>query len=65
MVGIDQRSRDRRSFSLIVTLFHCRSDEFYECVARHNILTEYHPSATAKMGSKDDPMAVTDPRLRY
>uniref|UniRef100_H2ZC58 Glucose-methanol-choline oxidoreductase C-terminal domain-containing protein n=1 Tax=Ciona savignyi TaxID=51511 RepID=H2ZC58_CIOSA len=41
-----------------------RSEKYYECVARSLALTEYHPCCTAKMGHKDDVMAVTDPRLR-
>ncbi|XP_078490264.1 L-sorbose 1-dehydrogenase-like [Ciona intestinalis] len=41
-----------------------RSDKFYECVIRLVTLTIYHPVGTAKIGSKDDVMAVVDPRLK-
>ncbi|XP_076803573.1 L-sorbose 1-dehydrogenase-like isoform X1 [Clavelina lepadiformis] len=41
-----------------------RSEEFYRCVARRNILTVYHHCCTAKMGARTDKMAVADHRLR-
>lgn len=40
------------------------SDEYYECIVRHIVSTLFHPAGTAKMGSKNDPTAVVDPRLR-
>ncbi|XP_039265920.2 putative GMC-type oxidoreductase Mb1310 [Styela clava] len=40
-----------------------RSDEFYECYAR-SFSRGTHACCTAKMGDKDDKMAVVDERLR-
>jgi len=40
-----------------------RSDKFYECYIRKFTWTVYHPVGTAKIGSKEDPMAVVDPSL--
>jgi len=40
-----------------------RSDEFYECYIRKFSWTVYHPVGTAKIGPKEDPMAVVDPSL--
>lgn len=40
------------------------TDEYFECIARHLTLTIYHYSGTCKMGGRDDPTAVVDPRLR-
>lgn len=44
--------------------FEQRSDEYYECQARHHSLTIYHPVGTCKMGPQEDPMSVVDARLR-
>ena len=41
-----------------------RSDAYWECFIRHNVITVYHPTSTCKMGSIDDPSAVVDPELR-
>lgn len=40
------------------------TDEYFECTARHITITFYHYSGTCKMGGRDDPTAVVDPRLR-
>jgi len=42
-----------------------KSDQYWECVARHVTSTLYHATSTCKMGREDDPMAVVDTRLRY
>uniref|UniRef100_F6V6J6 Glucose-methanol-choline oxidoreductase N-terminal domain-containing protein n=1 Tax=Ciona intestinalis TaxID=7719 RepID=F6V6J6_CIOIN len=44
--------------------WHCRSDQFYECMSRSLTMTIFHPIGTAKIGSLSDVMAVVDPRLR-
>ena len=41
-----------------------RSDEFWECVARHLGVTMYHHCGTCKMGALDDSTAVVDPQGR-
>ncbi|XP_001607836.1 glucose dehydrogenase [FAD, quinone]-like [Nasonia vitripennis] len=40
------------------------SSEYFECVAKTNTMTSYHPVGTCKMGPKSDCEAVVDPRLR-
>jgi hypothetical protein len=40
------------------------SDSYWECYLRHYTFTIFHPVGTCKMGSRDDPMAVVDSRLR-
>ncbi|XP_076653432.1 glucose dehydrogenase [FAD, quinone] isoform X2 [Halictus rubicundus] len=40
------------------------SDEYWECNIRQIAGSVYHPIGTAKMGTKDDPTAVVDSRLR-
>ena len=41
-----------------------RSDEFWECVARHLAVTVYHHCGTCKMGATNDPTTVVDPQGR-
>lgn len=40
------------------------TDEYWKCSARQISFTIYHQSGTCKMGPRDDPTAVVDPRLR-
>ncbi|XP_074602897.1 alcohol dehydrogenase [acceptor]-like [Brevipalpus obovatus] len=40
------------------------SEAFCACFASFSTMTQYHGSGTVRMGSKDDPMAVLDPKLR-
>nr|XP_013189588.1 unnamed protein product [Amyelois transitella]XP_013189589.1 unnamed protein product [Amyelois transitella]XP_013189590.1 unnamed protein product [Amyelois transitella] len=40
------------------------SDAYFACQAQMFTFTIYHQSGTCKMGLKDDPTAVVDPRLR-
>lgn len=40
------------------------SDKYYECYIRNFANTIHHPSGTCKMGPKNDPNAVIDPRLK-
>lgn len=40
------------------------SDAYWKCAARGMSFTIYHLSGTCKMGPKEDPTAVVDPRLR-
>ncbi|CAL8109013.1 unnamed protein product [Orchesella dallaii] len=45
--------------------FKLRSDQYYECYARHMTLTEYHLCGTCSMGKgQEDPNAVVDSKLR-
>ncbi|KAK5638561.1 hypothetical protein RI129_012856 [Pyrocoelia pectoralis] len=44
--------------------FKFDSDEYWDCVIRNLIRTEYHLVGTCKMGPKSDPSAVVDSRLR-
>ena len=39
-----------------------RSDAYWECVTRHLAVTVYHVSGTCKMGAKEDPTTVVDPK---
>ncbi|KAG5313397.1 DHGL dehydrogenase, partial [Acromyrmex insinuator] len=40
------------------------SYDYWECVMRTTSFTSYHYTGTCKMGSKGDPTAVVDPRLK-
>jgi choline dehydrogenase len=40
------------------------SDEALEAHCRRFVKTNYHPSGTCKIGARDDPNAVLDPRMR-
>lgn len=40
------------------------SDDYWKCSARQISFTIYHLSGTCKMGPKEDPTSVVDPRLR-
>lgn len=40
------------------------SRPYLKCLAQHFTATFYHPVGTAKMGPKNDSMAVVDPKLR-
>ncbi|XP_029037757.1 glucose dehydrogenase [FAD, quinone] [Osmia bicornis bicornis] len=40
------------------------SYDYWECAIRHFTFTIYHPTGTCKMGPRNDPTAVVDPRLR-
>jgi choline dehydrogenase-like flavoprotein len=40
------------------------SDEALTAHRRHFVKTNYHPSGTCRMGARNDPKAVLDPRLR-
>ncbi|ODN00471.1 Glucose dehydrogenase [FAD, quinone], partial [Orchesella cincta] len=45
--------------------FKLKSDQYYECFARHLTLTVYHHSGTCTMGKgPEDPKAVVDSKLR-
>ena len=41
-----------------------KSDGYYECFAKENAFTAFHPTSTCKMGPEGDPEAVVDIRLR-
>lgn len=41
-----------------------KTDEFFECYSRVMTFSLYHPTSTAKMGSRNDDSAVVDPELR-
>ena len=41
-----------------------KSDDYYECFAKENAFTAFHPTSTCKMGPDGDPEAVVDIRLR-
>ena len=40
------------------------SDDYWSCMLTQYTSTIYHPVGTCKMGAKEDPEAVVDPRLR-
>ena len=40
------------------------TDEEIDRWVRENVESAYHPTSTCRMGSPDDPMAVTDPTCR-
>ncbi|KAK7504833.1 hypothetical protein BaRGS_00003861 [Batillaria attramentaria] len=40
------------------------TDDYWACVIRRNVLTNYHPVGTCKMGAATDTTAVVDPQLR-
>ena len=40
------------------------SDEYWACILTEYTSTIFHPTSTCKMGPKEDPEAVVDPRLR-
>ena len=40
------------------------SDKFWEWYIRQSTLSLHHPVGTCRMGSRDDPSAVVDPKLR-
>ena len=42
----------------------CQSDEEIDSFIREHAESAYHPCGTAKMGRRDDPMAVVDPECR-
>lgn len=44
--------------------FQRESDEYWECAVRTFADTLWHPSGTCKMGARNDPSTVVDPRLR-
>lgn len=41
-----------------------QSDSELDAVIRHHAESAYHPCGTARMGRRDDPMSVVDPRTR-
>ncbi len=42
----------------------CQTDDELDDFIRQHVESAYHPCGTAKMGAKDDPMAVVDPECR-
>jgi len=42
----------------------CQTDDELDDFIRDHVESAYHPCGTAKMGAKDDPMAVVDPECR-
>ncbi|XP_051160358.1 glucose dehydrogenase [FAD, quinone]-like [Leptopilina boulardi] len=40
------------------------SDEYWACILMEYTATIFHPTSTCKMGPREDPEAVVDPRLR-
>ncbi len=40
------------------------SEEYWACFIQHELLTNYHPVGTCKMGPKSDQTTVVDPQLR-
>lgn len=58
---------DTKSFSSQLkdcSKYQLNSDEYLKCSIQTMSFTLYHPTGTAKMGSRDDPMAVVDSNLR-
>ena len=41
------------------------TDDYWACMVRRNVLTNYHPCGTCKMGPTNDKSTVVDPQLRY
>uniref|UniRef100_A0A6G1SCQ7 Glucose dehydrogenase n=1 Tax=Aceria tosichella TaxID=561515 RepID=A0A6G1SCQ7_9ACAR len=44
--------------------FKLYSDDYLACMARTFTATLYHPAGSCRMGRKDDPRTVVDPKLR-
>ncbi|KAF7404795.1 hypothetical protein HZH66_003701 [Vespula vulgaris] len=44
--------------------FPFATNEYWECALRQFTFTMYHPVGTCKMGPRNDPTAVVDPKLR-
>ncbi|CAL8147769.1 unnamed protein product [Orchesella dallaii] len=44
--------------------FPFKSDEYWECFARHLTISVFHPSGTCSMGNKRDPETVVDSSLK-
>ncbi|KAL2716003.1 hypothetical protein V1478_013679 [Vespula squamosa] len=44
--------------------FPFATNEYWECAIRQFTFTMYHPVGTCKMGPRNDPTAVVDPKLR-
>ncbi|XP_033229604.1 glucose dehydrogenase [FAD, quinone]-like [Belonocnema kinseyi] len=40
------------------------TDDYWICLMRNNTIAAFHPVGTCKMGPKEDPGAVVDPRLK-
>ncbi|XP_015597063.1 glucose dehydrogenase [FAD, quinone] isoform X2 [Cephus cinctus] len=66
----DTRSFKEHGFQLIdaplpaCQKFKFGTHEYWECVLMEYTGTIYHPVGTCKMGPKEDPQAVVDPKLR-
>ncbi|XP_011706672.1 PREDICTED: glucose dehydrogenase [FAD, quinone]-like, partial [Wasmannia auropunctata] len=66
------RTKAMRAFDsqlLNITYIECKnyeydSDAYWECMIRLLSSTLYHASGTCKMGSREDPTAVVDPKLK-
>ncbi|KAF7409731.1 hypothetical protein HZH68_004112 [Vespula germanica] len=44
--------------------FPFATNEYWECAIRQFTFTMYHPMGTCKMGPRNDPTAIVDPKLR-